>query len=97
MLLHKNSPDKFIIASLYYNIMELIIKNLSKEQKDKLLDYSDFHLVNSDGITMRSRYVYRNARVVTNAEAWEKRSKDLDDIFYEGNYTIEDKAAQETK
>ena len=88
MLLHKNSPDKFIIASLYYNIMELIIKNLSKEQKDKLLDYSDFHLVNSDGITMRSRYVYRNARVVTNAEAWEKRSKDLDDIFYEGNYTI---------
>ena len=68
--------------------MELIIKTLSKEQKDKLLDYSDFHLVNSDGITMRSRYVYRNARVVTNVETWEKRSKDLDDIFYEGNYTI---------
>ena len=69
--------------------MNLTINNLSKEQMDRLREYSDLSLLNSEVITEHNRYIYKNARVVFKNETWKRMSRELDDIFYKGNYTVE--------
>ena len=69
--------------------MNLTINNLSKEQMDRLREYSDLSLLNSEVITENNKYVYKNAKVVFKNETWKRMSRELDDIFYEGNYTVE--------
>ena len=81
--------------------MNITINTLTKKQLERMLTYFDFYhpdskskkiaFLTSDVITKQGKYLYKDARVIINQEAWEKRNEELKDIFYEGNYTIEDK------
>ena len=87
--------------------MRIIINTLSKEQMNRILEYFDYyhpneelkkiHLLRSDVSTEHGRNVYRNAKFNIDHEAWEKKGSELNDIFYQGNYTIEDRLTQVTK
>lgn len=83
--------------------MKVLVNKLNDDQKIRILEYLNPYdpnpelrrgcLLLSDGFADKGKYIYTNAHFIINDDALKTiiSSDELNDIFYEGNYTIEDR------